>query len=143
MTRLEDELFDVIKDRYEQVASVYKDTYGQELGTEEELRRDYRIGINIIERSPSGEVQGFLNYIDHGDWLEPITLAVRKELRGTFRGSKLACRLAGKLIERRKSIDLVLLKLETGFRKMAEKSGFMFIKDIDDKRILLRRKVQL
>jgi hypothetical protein len=124
----------------------YREAFGYDMSSKEELILSFEKNKNIIKEE-NGVIQGFLNYVDNGDWFDFKTIAIRKDLRGTFKGGLLAVTMLNEMMETARSkgiryIDLVLLTLEGTIKSMAERVGF---KDtpyvIDRSRILMRKEI--
>lgn len=141
------ELFKIIEDDYKEMNKRYRETFGYDMSSKEELILSFKKNENIIQKDDEGNIIGFLNYVDNGNWFDFKTIAIAKELRGTFKGGFLMISMFNKMCEVARSkgviyIDLVLCTLENTIKSMAERVGFMTTSYvIDGSRILMRKEI--
>lgn len=141
------ELFEIIEDDYKEMNRKYKEIFGYDMSSKDELKLSFKKNKNIVRTDKLGAIEGFLNYADNGTWYDFKTIAIRRDLRGSFYGGKLAVSMFNEMIERARNegvlyIDLVLLTLEGTILAMAKRMGFVntsFL--IDQSRILLRKEI--
>lgn len=125
------ELYPLIKDDLFEIYSLNKAFGGYSHPDPEGFLMDRIANSEKITKEKNGEVEGFISYLDWDDRLEMMNLAIRKDLRRTFYGSKLAVELVNQVFDiadkRHIPIDAWFLKVEAHIIDYARRMGFSFV----------------